>query len=55
MILDFPDPLNIVTDSQYAKRIILHIKTSELIPNDSKLTLLFIQLKEIIREIIPYI
>ena len=25
VFLDFPEPLNIVTDSQYAKRVVLHI------------------------------
>ena len=43
--LDFPDPLNIVTDSQYAERVVLHFETAELIPDDSELTMLFIQLQ----------
>ena len=25
VLLDFPEPPNIVTDSQYAKRVVLHI------------------------------
>ena len=52
VLLDFPEPLNIVTDSQYAERVvlhILHIETAEIIPDDSELTLIFIQLQKIIR------
>jgi hypothetical protein len=46
---DFQESLNIVTDSQYAERIVLHIKTAELIQDDSELTSLFTQLQEMIR------
>ncbi|KAL6040241.1 hypothetical protein STEG23_020317 [Scotinomys teguina] len=42
-------PLNIVTDSQYAERVVLHIETAEFIPDESELTSLFIQLQDIIR------
>ena len=42
VLLDFPEPLNIVTDSQYAERVVLHIESTELIPDDSELTSLFI-------------
>lgn len=47
VLLDFADSLNIVTDSQYAERIVLHTETAELIKDDSKLTSLFIQLQVI--------
>ncbi|KAL6032385.1 hypothetical protein STEG23_008139, partial [Scotinomys teguina] len=43
------EPLNIVTDSQYAERVVLHIDTAEFIPDESELTSLFIQLQDIIR------
>ena len=46
---DFKAPLNIVTDSQYAERIVLHIETAEFIPDDTELTSLFIQVQDIIR------
>ena len=39
---DFKEPFNIVTDSQYAERIVLHTETSEFIPDDIELTSLFI-------------
>ena len=38
----FKEPLNIVTDSQYAERVILHIKTAEFIPDETELTSLFV-------------
>lgn len=28
---DFPEPLNIITDSQFAERVVLHIKIAEFI------------------------
>lgn len=31
---DFQESLNIVTDSQYAERVVLYIETAELIQND---------------------
>lgn len=37
--------LLIVTDFQYAERVVLHIKTAKLIPDDSELTSLLIQQK----------
>ncbi|KAL6085602.1 hypothetical protein STEG23_035267 [Scotinomys teguina] len=46
---EFKEPLNIVTDSQYAERVVLHIETAEFIPDESELTSLFIQLQDIIR------
>ncbi|KAL6055503.1 hypothetical protein STEG23_020485, partial [Scotinomys teguina] len=49
VLMDFSEPLNIVTDSQYAERVVLHIETAEFIPDESELTLLFIQLQDIIR------
>ena len=33
----FKEPLNIVTDLQYAERVILHIETAEFIPDDTEL------------------
>ncbi|KAL6087654.1 hypothetical protein STEG23_030580 [Scotinomys teguina] len=49
VLMDFSEPLNIVTDSQYAERVVLHIETAEFIPDESELTSLFIQLQDIIR------
>ncbi|KAL6092317.1 hypothetical protein STEG23_003249, partial [Scotinomys teguina] len=49
VLMDFSEPLNIVTDSQYAERVVLHIDTAEFIPDESELTSLFIQLQDIIR------
>ena len=43
VLRDFKEPHNIVTDSQYAERVILHIETAEFIPDDTELTSLFIQ------------
>ena len=40
--------MNIVTVSQYAERVVLHIETTEFMPYDTELTLLFIQLQEIV-------
>ena len=48
VLRDFKEPLNIVTDSQYA-RVILHIETPEFIPDDTELTSLFIQVQDIFR------
>ena len=42
ILLDFPESLNIITDSQYAERGVLHIEISEFIPDNSELILLFI-------------
>jgi hypothetical protein len=41
--------LNIVTDSQYAERVVLYIETTELIQVDYELTSLFIKLQQMIR------
>ncbi|KAL6038953.1 hypothetical protein STEG23_010042 [Scotinomys teguina] len=49
VLMDFTEPLNIVTDSQYAERVVLHIETVEFIPDNTGLTSLFIQLQKIIR------
>lgn len=49
MFLDFPEPLSIVTNSNVAESVCLHIENTELISDDSKLTLLFIQLQLVIR------
>ena len=46
---DFKEPLNIVTDLQYAERVVLHIETNELIPYETELTSLFVQVQDIIR------
>lgn len=50
VLLDFPGPVNVVTDSQYAERGVLHIETSELIPYDSETSLEFIQQQQVIRK-----
>ena len=49
VLRDFKEPLNIITDSQYAERVILHIETAEFIPDDTELTSLFIQVQDMIR------
>ena len=49
MLRDLKDPLNIVTHPQYAQEVVLHSKTAEFIMDDTELTLLFIQLQDIIR------
>ena len=38
VLSDFQQSLNIVTDSQYAERVVLHLETAELIQDDSELT-----------------
>jgi len=45
VLSDFQEPLNIITDSQYAERVVFHIETSEIIQDYSELTSLFIQLQ----------
>ena len=47
-LLDFQKS-KIVTNSQYVERVVLHIETAELSQDDSKLTSLFIQLQQVIR------
>jgi hypothetical protein len=49
VLLDYPKSLNIITDSLYAKRVILYIQIAEFVPDNSELTLLFIQLQMDIR------
>ena len=48
VLLDFTAPLDVITDSQYAEGVVLHIETADIIPDDTDLTLLFIQLQNII-------
>ena len=43
VLRDFKEPLNIITDSQYVERVILHIETAEFISDDKELTSLSIQ------------
>ena len=46
--------LNIVTVTQYAERVMLHIEIAEFVPDNTELTSLFLQLLETIRKsIIP--
>ena len=45
----FSDSFNIITNSQYAERVVLHIETAKLIQDDFKMTSLFIQLQQMIR------
>ena len=49
VIRDFKEPLNILTDSQYAERVVLRIETAEFIPDDMELISLFTQVQHIIR------
>ena len=49
VIRDIKKPLNIVTDSQYAERVVLHIGGTEFKLYDTELTSLFIQVRDIIR------
>ena len=50
VLRDFKEPLNIVTDSQYVRRLVLHIEAAEFIPDDMELTSLFIKVQDIIRK-----
>lgn len=43
VLLDFNESLNIVTDSQYAEGVAFHIKSAELLLDNSELGLLFMQ------------
>ena len=45
VLRDFKEPLSIVTDSQYAERVILHIETAEFIRDNMERTSLFIQVQ----------
>ena len=51
VLRDFKELLIIVTDSQCAERVVLHIETetAEFIPDDMELSSLFIQEQDIIR------
>lgn len=49
VLLDYPEPLNIITDSLYAERAVLHLETAEFVPDHSELTWPFIQLQQAIR------
>ena len=49
VLLDFPESLNIITDSWYAQRPSLYIETAEFVPDGSELTLLYMQLQQKIR------
>lgn len=48
VLIDFNKFLNILTDSQYAKRVLLYIETAKFIPDKSELNLLFIQVQQAI-------
>ena len=48
VLMDFAEHLNIVTDSQYAERVALHIETPDFMNDKLELTSLFIQLQKII-------
>lgn len=48
IVFDFEELPNFMTYSQYAEMIVLCIKTAELIPDNSELTLLFVQLQQTI-------
>ena len=49
VLSDFQESLNIVTDSQYAERVVFPIQTVDLIQEESELTSLFFQLPQLIR------
>ena len=49
ILRDFKYPLNVVTDSQCAERVILHIETAEFISDNTELTSLFIQVQDMTR------
>ena len=49
VLRDFKESLKIVTDPQHAERVVLYIESAEFIPDDMELTLLFIQVQDIIR------
>lgn len=42
MVLHYSESLNIITDSLYEKRVVLYTETAEFVPDNSKLTLIFI-------------
>ena len=49
VLSDSEESLNIVTDSQYAERVVFPIQTVDLIQDESELTSLFLQLQQKIR------
>ena len=49
VLRDFKESLNIVTDLQYAERVVLHIETAKFMPDDAELSSLFILVQDIIR------
>ena len=49
MLSDSQESLNIVTDSQYAERVVFPIQTVNRIQDESELTSLFFQLPQLIR------
>lgn len=49
VLLDSQESLYIVIDSQYAKRVVLHIETAQLIQDDSEFDSMCIQLQQVIR------
>lgn len=49
VLLDYPEYLNIITDSLYAEKFVLHIEVAEYVPDNPEFTLLFIQLQQAIR------
>jgi hypothetical protein len=49
VLLDYPKSINIITDSLYVERVVLHIETAEFVPDNLELTFLFIQLQQAIR------
>ena len=49
MLSDSQESLNIVTDSQYAERVVFPIQTVNRIQDESELTSLFLQLQQKIR------
>ena len=50
VLRDFKEPLNIVTDLQYAERVVMNIETTEYIPDDTELASLYIRIQDTIRK-----
>lgn len=55
VLRNFAEPLDMVSDSWYVERVVLHMETDEFIHDETGLTLLFIQLQDIIRTRTLYI
>ena len=36
VLMDFTEPLNIITDSQYAEKVMLHIEKAEFVPDNTE-------------------